>query len=41
MPMNDKTGQSKGYAFMSAPKYVCDELLKSKSKTRNPQDSKL
>ena len=28
MPMNDKTGQSKGYAFVSAPKHVCDELLK-------------
>ena len=28
MPMNNKTGQSKGYAFMSAPKHVCDELLK-------------
>ena len=28
MPMNDKTGQPKGYAFVSAPKHVCDELLK-------------
>ena len=28
MPMNDKTGQSKGNAFVSAPKHVCDELLK-------------
>ena len=28
MPMKDKTGQSKGYAFVSAPKYVCGELLK-------------
>ena len=28
MPMNDKTGQSKGYAFVSVPKHVCDELLK-------------
>ena len=28
MPMNDKTGLSKGYAFVSAPKHVCDELLK-------------
>ena len=28
MPMNDKTGQTKGYAFASAPKHVCDELLK-------------
>ena len=28
MPMNDKTGQSNGYAFVSAPKHVCDELLK-------------
>ena len=28
MPINDKTGQSKGYAFVSAPKHVCDELLK-------------
>ena len=27
MPMNDKTGQSKGYAFVSAPKHVCGELL--------------
>ena len=26
--MNDKTGQSKGYAFVSAPRHVCDELLK-------------
>ena len=26
--MNSKTGQSKGYAFVSAPKHVCDELLK-------------
>ena len=28
MPMNDKAGQSKGYAFKSAPKHVCDKLLK-------------
>ena len=28
MSMNDKTGQSKGYAFVSVPKHVCDELLK-------------
>ena len=28
IPMNSKTGQSKGYAFVSAPKHVCDELLK-------------
>ena len=28
MPMNDKTGQSKGYAFVSVPIHVCDELLK-------------
>ena len=28
MPMNDKTGQSKGYAFVPAPKHVCAELLK-------------
>ena len=28
MPMNDKSGQSKGYAFVSAPKHVCDKLLK-------------
>ena len=28
MPMNDKTGQSKGYPFLYAPKHVCDELLK-------------
>ena len=28
MPMNDKKGKSKGYAFVSAPKHVCDELLK-------------
>ena len=28
MPVNDKTGQSKGYAFVSAPKHVCNELLK-------------
>ena len=28
MPMNDKTGQSKGYALLPAPKRVCDELLK-------------
>ena len=28
MPMNDMIGQSKGYAFVSAPKHVCDELLK-------------
>ena len=27
MPMNDKTGQSKGYTFVSASKQVCDELL--------------
>ena len=26
--MNDKTGQSKGYAFVFAPKHVCDELFK-------------
>ena len=26
--MNDKKGQSKGYAFVSAPRHVCDELLK-------------
>ena len=51
MPMNDKTGQSKEYAFVPAPKHVCDELLKlneenfmalkSKSKRRNPKGSKL
>ena len=51
MPMNDKTGQSKGYAFVPAPKHVCDELLKlneenfmalkSKLKRRNPKGSKL
>ena len=28
MPMNDKTGQAKGYVFVSAPKHVYDELLK-------------
>ena len=28
MPLNDDTGQSKGYAFVSALKYVCDELLR-------------
>ena len=28
MPLNDKTGQSKEYAFVSVPKHVCDELLK-------------
>ena len=28
VPMNDKTGQSKGNAFVPAPKHVCDELLK-------------
>ena len=28
MPMNDKTGQSKGYAFVFALKHVCDELFK-------------
>ena len=28
MPMNDKTGQSKGYAFVSALKHVYNELLK-------------
>ena len=28
MPINDMTGQSKGYAFVSAPIHVCDELLK-------------
>ena len=28
MPMNDKKGQSKGYAFVFAPKHVCVELLK-------------
>ena len=28
MPMNDKTGQPKGYAFVSSPKHVRDELLK-------------
>ena len=28
MPMNYKTGQSKGYASLSAPKYTLDELLK-------------
>ena len=28
MPMNDKTVQSKGYVFVSAPKHVCGELLK-------------
>ena len=28
MRMNNKTGQPKGYSFMSAPKHVCHELLK-------------
>ena len=28
MPMNHKTRQSKVYAFVSAPKNVCDELLR-------------
>ena len=28
MPMNGKTWQSKGYAFVSPPKHVFDELLK-------------
>ena len=28
MLVNDKTEQSKRYAFVSAPKHVCDELLK-------------
>ena len=28
MPMNDNTGQSKGYAFVFAPKHASDELLK-------------
>ena len=28
MPMSGKTGQSKGHAFISVPKHVCDELLK-------------
>ena len=51
MPVNDKTGQSKGYAFVSPPKHVCDEFLKlnekrfhgsqSKLKKRNPQQKKL
>ena len=50
MLVNDKTEQSKRYAFVSAPKHVRDELLKlneessmalkSKSKRRNPQESK-
>ena len=26
--MNDQTGESKGYAFVSAPKHVCHKLLK-------------
>ena len=26
--MNDKTGQSKGFAFVFAPKHVCDKLFK-------------
>ena len=30
MPMNDKTGQSNGYVFVSAPKHVYDKLLKLK-----------
>ena len=29
LPMNDKTGQSKGYAFASALKHACDELLQN------------
>ena len=32
MPVNDKTGQSKGYAFGSPPKHVCDEFLKLNEK---------
>ena len=28
MLMNDKTGHSKGYAFVSVPKHVCNELRK-------------
>ena len=28
MLMNDKTGQSKIYAFVSDPEHVCDELFK-------------
>ena len=28
MPMKVKTGLSKGYAFVSAPKLVCADLLK-------------
>ena len=32
MQVNDKTGQSEGYAFVSAPKHVCDKLLKLNEK---------
>ena len=30
MSMNDKAGLFKQYAFVSAPKHMCDELLQTK-----------